>query len=50
MPDAVRDFQLDYNAELRLLNAGRMGIGDLASELPRMREAFFLYGRDQLPE
>ena len=42
----VRDMRLDYNAELRQLNAGRMGQSYFASQMPRMREAFYLYARN----
>ncbi|MBX3657259.1 MAG: YjbH domain-containing protein [Ramlibacter sp.] len=48
-PNAVRDMQLDYNAELRQLNAGRTSQRYFISQLHRMREAFYLYGRDLLP-
>jgi len=48
-PAAVRDMQLDYNAELRQLNAGRASERYFISQLPRMREAFYRYGRSQLP-
>ena len=44
-PRAVRDFQMDYNAEVQQSNAGRMGAAYLASQLPRMRDAFYRYGR-----
>ena len=44
-PRAVRDFQLDYNSEVQQHNAGRMGAGYLASQIPRMRDAFYRYAR-----
>lgn len=43
--NAVRDTQLDYNAEVRQLNSGRVGQGYFASQIYRMREAFFLFAR-----
>jgi hypothetical protein len=47
--DAVRDLALDYNLERRQLNAGRVGGQYVNSQLERLREAFYLYGRPQLP-
>lgn len=47
-PGAVRDLALDYNAEVQQLNAGRTGQAYFESQLGRMREAFYLYGRQLL--
>lgn len=47
--DAVRDLALDYNLERRQLNAGRAGGQYVNSQLERLREAFYLYARPQLP-
>lgn len=49
-PNAVRDMSLAYNAEVRQLNAGRLGQGYLIGQVQRMREAFFMYARDGLPQ
>lgn len=49
-PNAVRDLPLDYNAEVRQLNAGRLGQSYLIGQVQRMREAFFMYARDRLPQ
>ncbi len=49
-PRSVLDMQLDYNAEQRQLNGGRMSQHYFISQLPRMREAFYLYARKLLPE
>ena len=46
----VLDFPLQYNAESRLLNGGHMSEKYFVARLPRMREAFYLYARDTLPE
>jgi len=46
--NAVREFQPDYDAEIQQLNRGRTSEKYFISQLYRMREAFFLYGRDLL--
>jgi len=46
--NAVREFQPDYDAENQQLNRGRTSEKYFISQLYRMREAFFLYGRDLL--
>ncbi len=48
--DAVRDLQLDYNVEVQQLNSGRLSRDYFAGQLQRMREAFYLYGRNHLPQ
>lgn len=48
--DGARDMQLAYNAEAQVLNSGRFSQRYFVSQLPRMREAFFLYARDLLPK
>jgi hypothetical protein len=47
--DAARDIQLEYSSETNQLNGGRISQKYFVSQLPRMREAFYLYGREQLP-
>lgn len=49
-PSGARDMQLDYNAELHHLNAGRTSQSYYISQLPRMREAFYLYACEYLPQ
>jgi hypothetical protein len=49
-PDAVLDFPLDYRAESRMLDSGRATQRYFITQLHRMREAFYLYARDRLPE
>lgn len=46
--DGARDIQMSYDADAQLLNSGRFSQRYFVSQLPRMREAFFLYGRDRL--
>jgi Exopolysaccharide biosynthesis protein YbjH len=42
-PRAVRDLQVTWDLETHVLNAGRGGQEYLLAQLPRMREAYFLY-------
>ncbi len=49
-PTAALDMQLDYNAEQRQFNSGRSSQRYFVGQLHRMREAFYLYGRQQLPQ
>ena len=49
-PRAVRDFQMDYNAEVQQLNSGRVGSTYLGTQMGRMRDAFYRYARPLLPE
>ena len=49
LPGAVRSLQLDTSQEVDLLNAGRMSQHYVQSQVPRMREAFYLYAREHLP-
>lgn len=49
-PTAALDMQLNYNAEMRQLNSGRTSQSYFVSQLHRMREAFYLYARQQLPQ
>jgi hypothetical protein len=49
-PSAVLDFPLDYRAESRMLDSGRATQRYFITQLHRMREAFYLYARDRLPE
>jgi len=47
---SARNLQLDYNAEAERLNAGRNSQAYFVSQLARMRESFFLYGREFSPD
>ncbi len=49
-PTAVRDFQMDYNAEVQQLNGGRVGGAYLGANMTRMRDAFYTYARPLLPQ
>ncbi len=49
-PSAALDMQLNYNAEQRQLNSGRSSQRYFVGQLYRMREAFYLYARQQLPQ
>ncbi|MCA0212310.1 MAG: YjbH domain-containing protein [Proteobacteria bacterium] len=49
-PSAALDMQLNYNAEQRQLNSGRSSQRYFVGQLHRMREAFYLYARRQLPQ
>jgi hypothetical protein len=49
-PQAVRDLRLETSLDNDLLNAGRAGQRYFHLQVPRMREAFFIFARDQLPE
>jgi len=42
-PSRVRDLQLAWDLDIHTLNAGRIGMEYLASQLPRMRQAYDLY-------
>ncbi len=50
IPTGARDMSLDYNAELHQFNRGRTSQSYYISQLPRMREAFYLYARKYLPQ
>jgi Exopolysaccharide biosynthesis protein YbjH len=47
---SARDFAAGYNAEQRELNLGRQGQAYYSSQIYRMREAFYLYALDTLPQ
>ena len=47
-PSAVRDISLDSSLDVDQLNAGRMSQRYLASQVHRMREAFYLYAAGAL--
>jgi hypothetical protein len=47
-PSAVRDLSLESSMDVDQLNAGRMSQGYLASQVHRMREAFYLYATGAL--
>jgi hypothetical protein len=48
-PRRVRDLQLAWSLEQQSLNAGRLGAVYVEAELPRMRQAYFLYAPPQVP-
>ena len=47
IPMAVRPLELSYQAEVELLNSGRISANYVRSQLPRMRESFYLYAPRQ---
>jgi hypothetical protein len=49
-PDAAVDFPLDYGMETRMLDRGRVNEKYFIGRLHRMREVFYRYARDRLPE
>ena len=49
LPDAVRPANPSYQAEVELLNSGRITSEYLRTQLARLRESFYLYGRSLLP-
>ena len=49
-PNAVRVADISYKPEVELLNSGRIGSDYVMSQLPRMRESFYMYARNFLPE
>ena len=49
LPGAVRNLQLDTSQDVDLLNAGRMSQRYVQSQVLRMRQAFYLFAREQLP-
>jgi hypothetical protein len=48
-PNAVRPVDLSYKSEVELLNSGRNTPDYLSTQLPRLRESFYLYGRGLMP-
>ena len=48
-PRRVRDLQLAWSLEQQSLNAGRLGAEYIQAQLPRMRQAYFLYAPPQVP-
>ncbi|QJC55789.1 hypothetical protein HC248_01072 [Polaromonas vacuolata] len=46
--DAVRPVALNYQPEVELLNSGRIAPSYIKDQLQRMRESFYLFGRDKL--
>lgn len=48
-PNAVRPVDLSYKSDVELLNSGRMTPDYLGTQLPRLRESFYLYGRGLMP-
>lgn len=49
-PTTALDMRLDYNAEQRQLNSGRSSQRYFVGQLHPMREAFYLYARQHLPQ
>lgn len=49
-PNKVRDLRLAWELDTRTLNGGRLGPEYVMAQLPRMREAFFLYGTQPVPK
>ncbi len=45
---AVRPVNLNYKPEVELLNSGRITPADIQGQAQRMREAFYLYARDEI--
>ncbi len=45
LQDAVRPLELSYQSESEQLNSGRWSVGYVQSQLERMRDSFYLYGR-----
>ena len=45
LQDAVRPLELSFQSESEQLNAGRLSAEYVRSQLERMRESFYLYGR-----
>ena len=48
-PGAVRPVDLSYKSEVELLNSGRISADYISTQLPRLRESFYLYGRALMP-
>ena len=49
LPNAVRPINLSYQSEQELLNAGRSSPDYIRTQLPRLRESFYLYGLALMP-
>ena len=49
-PDAVRPVGLNYKPEVELLNSGRITPEYVRTQVPRLRESFYLYARGLLAE
>ena len=45
---AVRPVDLNYKPEVELFNSGRVAPADIAGQVQRLRESFYLYARDQI--
>lgn len=43
-PGAVRPIDLNYKSEVELMNSGRFSPDYLSTQLPRLRESFYLFG------
>ena len=48
-PNSVRMADINYQPEVEFLNSGRIGSEYVISQLPRMRESFYMYARGFLP-
>ena len=49
-PASVRDLRLETSIDNEQLNAGRFSQHYINTQVPRMREAFYLFARAQLPD
>ena len=47
--DAVRPVALNYQPEVQMLNSGRITADYMRTQLPRLRESFYLYARALMP-
>lgn len=47
--DAVRPVALSYQPEVQMLNSGRITADYMRTQLPRLRESFYLYARALMP-
>ena len=45
---AVRSVDLNYKPEVEMFNSGRVAPADIAGQVQRLRESFYLYARDQI--
>lgn len=48
-PNSTQMVNIGYKPEVELLNSGRIGSEYMISQLPRMRESFYMYARGFLP-
>jgi hypothetical protein len=48
LPNAVRPAELSYKPEVELLNSGRINPDYIRSQLPRLRESFYLFALEHM--